>query len=36
MAPSQGHMFYISLYGENMKKIFFTETFRPRALIFSM
>ena len=29
-------MFYVGLYWENMKKIFLSETTRPRALIFSM
>ena len=31
-----GHMFYIGLYRENVKKIFLSETTRPRALIFDM
>ena len=30
------HMFYIGLYRENMKKIFYSETTGPRALIFGM
>ena len=29
-------MFYIGLYRENGKKIFFSETTEPRALIFGM
>ena len=29
-------MYYIGLYQENMKKIFWSETTRPRASIFSM
>ena len=35
MAPPWGHMFYTGLYREKMKKIF-SETTRPRALIFGM
>ena len=31
-----GHMLYISLYKENMKKIFLSETTWPKALIFGM
>ena len=31
-----GHMFYIGLYRENVKKIFLSETTMPRALIFGM
>ena len=34
--PTRGHMFYIDLYRENMKKNFLSETTRPRALIFGM
>ena len=29
-------MFYIGLYRENMKKIFLSETTRPRAMIFRL
>ena len=29
-------MFYIGLYRENMKKIFLSETIRPRLLIFGI
>ena len=36
MALSQGHMFYIGLYREDVKKIFLSETTKPRALIFGM
>ena len=37
MACPGGHMFYIGLYGENMKLLtFLSETTRPRALIFGM
>ena len=31
-----GHMFYICLYRQNVKKIFLFETTRPRALISGM
>ena len=31
-----GHMFYIGLYRENMKKIFLSEATRPKVLIFGM
>ena len=31
-----GHMFYIGLYRENMKRVFLSETTRPRALMFGM
>ena len=33
MARPGGHMFYKGLYRENVKKIFSSETTRPRALI---
>ena len=36
MAPTRGHMFYIDLHMENMKKIFLSETIWPRALVFGM
>ena len=36
MALPRGHMFYIVLYREKHKKIFSSETTRPRALIFGM
>ena len=36
MDPPRGHMFYIGLYRENVKKIFLSETTRPRALIFGI
>ena len=36
MAPPGGHMFYIGLYRENVKKIFLSETTMPRTLIFGM
>ena len=31
-----GHMFYIGLYRENVKKISLSETTGPKALIFGM
>ena len=31
MAPPGGDMFYIGLYKAKMKKIFYSETTRPRA-----
>ena len=35
--PGPGvHMFFIGLYRKNVKKIFLSETRRPRALIFGM
>ena len=30
------HMFYSGLYKENIKKIFLSETIRPKALIFGL
>ena len=33
MAPTWSQMFYIGLYRENMKKIFLSETRRPRQMI---
>ena len=36
MAPPVGHMFYIGLYKENVKKIFLSETTGFKALIFGM
>ena len=36
MALPEVHMFYIGLYREQHKKIFLSETTRPRALIFGM
>ena len=36
MVTLRGHMFYIVLYRENLKKIFLSEITRPRALIFDM
>ena len=36
MALPRGHMFYIGLYRGKMKKIFSSETIRPRAMIFGM
>ena len=32
----RGHMIYMGLYRENMKKILFSETTKPRALVFGM
>ena len=34
IAPAWGHMFYIDLLTENIKKIFFSEITRPGALKF--
>ena len=34
--PPRGHMFYIGLYREDKKKAFFSETTKPRALVFDM
>ena len=36
MARPGGHMIYIGLYRENVKKIFLSETTRPTALIIGM
>ena len=36
MALPRGHMFYIGLYKQNMKKSSDFKTLRPRALIFDM
>ena len=36
MAPPLGHIVYIGLYRETLKKIFLSETIRPRALICGM
>ena len=36
MALPGGHMLYIGLNRENVKKIFMSETTRPIALIFGM
>ena len=36
MGPPRGHMFYLGLYREHMKKIFLSEITGPRSLIFSM
>ena len=36
MARPGGQMFYMGLYRENAKKIFLSETTRPKALIFGM
>ena len=35
VASPGSHMFYIGLYREQHKKIFLSETTRPRAMIFS-
>ena len=36
IANPGGHMFYIGLYRENVKKFFLSETTGPKALIFGM
>ena len=36
MDMPRGHMYYIGLYREFMKKIFLSEITKPRALIFGM